>query len=556
MKINLRFFFQIGRQWWWLLLLAPLLAGGSASYSVSKKQKLYSSTATVQINPPAKDSSVSMTTFDTSQTFVETYRQLITTTSVLQPVVEQLQLPYDVNALKGKVSTSAVAGTQLVHISVSDPVPAEAAAIANQIASEFADFSKARSAQISSPYRTALDQQINDTKRQITAAQQQIDQLQTGTDAATAEVKGQVDTLKATLTNLQTTYNTLIVTANQMDLASAGAQTTVLVAQDATPATAPYAPKTKLYTLLGLFAGLCLAVGAVGLFEYLDNTVKASLNFQELASAPLLSIINTIPKLHQGKEQLFVLSQPKSSTAESVRLLRTNIEFAAVSREISSLTITSPGPGEGKSTVTANLAAAMAQRGFTVAVIDADLRRPSQHKIFGVRNDRGLTSLLTHPDTPWIAVATEMIEGRLFVIPSGPIPPNPGDLLGSERFQRLLAQIKEQVDIVLVDTPPVLAVSDPLVVSTATSGVVLVCRANRTRVEALARAAGSFPETVRRVGVVLNQQDKRGGESYYYYTGYYGSDDPTSPNSAEPIPSPMRALGGRETPSPSAHGNK
>ena len=178
MDLSLRSLMQIGRRWWWLLLLAPLLAGGSAYYSVSQKQKLYSSTATVQINPPAKDSSVSMTTFDTSQTFVETYRQLIKTTSVLQPVIAALQLPYDVTALEKKVSTSAVTGTQLVHISVSDPVPAQAAAIANEIAKEFADFSKARSAQISSPYRSALDQQINDTKSQITAAQQQIDQLQ------------------------------------------------------------------------------------------------------------------------------------------------------------------------------------------------------------------------------------------------------------------------------------------------------------------------------------------------------------------------------------------
>ena len=103
-----------------------------------------------------------------------------------------------------------------------------------------------------------------------------------------------------------------------MDLASAGAQTTVLVAQDATPAAAPYAPKTKLYTLLGLFAALSGGRRG-GPFEYLDNTVKASLNFPELAGAPLLSIINTIPKLHRAK-QLFVLSQPKSNTAESVRL--------------------------------------------------------------------------------------------------------------------------------------------------------------------------------------------------------------------------------------------
>jgi capsular exopolysaccharide synthesis family protein len=169
----------------------------------------------------------------------------------------------------------------------------------------------------------------------------------------------------------------------------------------------------------------------------------------------------------------------------------------------------------------------MAQSGFSVVIIDADLRRPSQHKIFGVPNDRGLTTLLTHPDRAWRSVAIEVIP-NLWCVPSGPLPPNPSDLLSSDRFRDLIEQTRQTVDIVLVDTPPVLAVSDPLVVATATDGVLLVSRAGHTRIESLERAGAAFPESVRRIGVVLNQQE-RGGEGYYYYGDYYGSDEHKSP---------------------------
>ena len=504
-------------------MLLPLLTGGAAYASSSRQRPLYSAKATLLINPGQTSSTTSLADVQVGQNLAVTYQQLVVTEPVLQPVVDQLTLPYSAAALAKKVSAASVSDTQLLRISVSDPNPKRAAEIANAVAAQFASFITEQTRETTNTSQSAFQGFLDTTQKQINQLNSQILALQAATSTPGSEA--QLDGLRSRLNQLETSYATFLLQSQQLEVSSATASTKVRVSVPATVPQAPYAPRIAFYTVLAAFIGGLLALGLVALLEYLDNTVKPSLNFQELTGAPLLSIINTIPKLHQGKDQLFVLSQPKSNTAEAIRLLRTNVEFAAVSREISSLTVTSAGPGEGKSTVTANLAAAMAQRGFTVAVLDADLRRPSQHKIFGLRNDRGVTSLLTHPDMPWIAVATEMIEGRLFVIPSGPIPPNPGDLLGSERFQGLLSQIKEQVDIVLVDTPPVLAVSDPLVVSTSTSGVMLVCRANRTRVEALQRAAGSFPESVRRVGIVLNQQDKRGGETYYYYSGYYGPDD-------------------------------
>jgi non-specific protein-tyrosine kinase len=163
----------------------------------------------------------------------------------------------------------------------------------------------------------------------------------------------------------------------------------------------------------------------------------------------------------------------------------------------------------------------MAQSGFSAVVIDADLRRPSQHTIFGVRNELGLTHLLTHPEQHWKSAAVHVAGELLYLIPSGPLPPNPADLLSSERFRSLVTDLGQEVDIVVIDTPPVLAVSDPLVVCGATNGVVLVARAKATRTDALARAAALFPDTVRLIGVVVDQHKGRGAGSYYY--GYYGS---------------------------------
>src|SRR5690606_7895967 len=145
---------------------------------------------------------------------------------------------------------------------------------------------------------------------------------------------------------------------------------------------------------------------------------------------------------------------------------------------IATLAVTSSGPGEGNSTVVANLGAALAQAGLSVAVVDADRRRRTLHQIFAVRNDRGLSNLLAPPDMKWHEVARAVADRTLFLIPPGPIPPNPADLRRSERLQSLLGHLSSQVDIVLVDPPPALAASDALLISDATDAVLMVCRAD------------------------------------------------------------------------------
>jgi non-specific protein-tyrosine kinase len=533
LELELKHLIGYARRWWWLLVLLPLLAGGAAYGISSRQQSLYSATATLLIRPAQNSANTNdFSALQSGQRLATTYQQLVVTEPVLEPVAQQLGAPYTVDVLKGKVSASTVRDTQLLKIFVSDTVPAQAANIANAVAAQFASFISEQELASTSNSRAGLQKLIDDTQAQVDDAQQQIAGLEAGGQLDTVK-QAQLDGLHTRLNQLEQSLASYLVQQQNLDLDSSTLQNQVRVYVPATVPKAPYAPRVLFYTLLGAFLGGIIAVGTVGLLEYLDNTVKITTDFLALVGAPLLAAVGYVPKLTVGKGQLFVFSQPQSNQAEAMRLLRTNVEFAAATREIAALAVSSAGPGDGKSTVTANLGATMAQAGFFAVILDGDLRRPSQHKIFEIPNDRGVTTLLTHPDRPWRSVAIEVIPG-LWVIPSGPLPPNPSDLLSSDRFRELLEEIRQSVDIVLVDTPPVLAVSDPLVVATSTDGVLLVSRANHTRIEALDRAASAFPESVRRLGVVLNQQQRGRQQDYYYYGYYYGPDEPSRPSTTEP----------------------
>ncbi|HEY68338.1 MAG TPA: CpsD/CapB family tyrosine-protein kinase [Thermoflexia bacterium] len=202
---------------------------------------------------------------------------------------------------------------------------------------------------------------------------------------------------------------------------------------------------------------------------------------------------------------LITLTDPRSPAAEAYRTLRTNLTFAALDKPIETLIVTSAAPGEGKSTVLANLAVTMAQGERRTILVDADLRRPGLHEIFGVANDRGLTTMIVEEaamdDPPLIDVGVD----NLWLVPSGPIPPNPADILGSRRMEEVIAALKSRADIVLFDAPPIIAVTDAAVLGTKVDGVLLIVCAGRTRREHAQRARELLERVhVRIVGAVLN----------------------------------------------------
>ncbi len=230
-----------------------------------------------------------------------------------------------------------------------------------------------------------------------------------------------------------------------------------------------------------------------------------------------------------NERKLFSHIRPKSAIAESFRTLRTNINFSSVDWPYKVLLTTSPGPEDGKSTVSTNLAVVMAQAKSRVLIIDCDLRKPVIHKYFDLDNIRGLTNLLVQDLEIEDAVYATEVEG-LFVIPSGPIPPNPSELLGSSKMVELLEKVAAAYDVVILDAPPVIAVTDAVILAPMADSVLLVLRAGNSRIDMAREARDRLVRTgARSIGVVLNEADIRGDGYYpYYYYSYYGSKDTLS----------------------------
>jgi capsular exopolysaccharide synthesis family protein len=204
------------------------------------------------------------------------------------------------------------------------------------------------------------------------------------------------------------------------------------------------------------------------------------------------------------KPDLITLADPRSPAAEAYRTLRTNLTFAALDKPIETLVVTSAAPGEGKSTTLANLAVTMAQGERQVVLVDADLRRPSLHEVFHLSNSRGLTTMFVEPKTLENPPLAETGVENLLLLPSGPLPPNPADLLGSRRMEEVIAALRARADVLLFDAPPVVAVTDAAVLGTKVDGVLLVVSAGRTRRDHAQRARELLERVhVRVVGAVL-----------------------------------------------------
>jgi non-specific protein-tyrosine kinase len=280
----------------------------------------------------------------------------------------------------------------------------------------------------------------------------------------------------------------------------------------------PVRPRLLPNTILASIVGALLAVGVVFLVEYLDDTLKTPEDVSRVLSLDTLGLIG---KLNKGTKELVTLSQPLSPVSEAFRVLRTNIRFSSVDRPIHTLVVTSAGPTEGKSTTAANLATVMAQAGLKVIVVDADLRRPRLHQVFGIHPQGGLTGSLLEGNMDGRLQPTK-VEG-LAMLPAGNRPPNPSELLGSRRLQELMKLLTQHVDMVVIDSPPVLPVTDAAVLAQGVDGVLLVVDAGETRRQIALQAVESLRQVGANViGVVLNRVSTRKGSYYHYYPEYYG----------------------------------
>jgi capsular exopolysaccharide synthesis family protein len=307
----------------------------------------------------------------------------------------------------------------------------------------------------------------------------------------------------------------------------------------------PASPKVMINLALGLVFGLGLGIAIAFFKEYLDVRIQSPEELKRRGFVPLGAIVGMDPELSnlgsgngtssdkRVDPHLITYSYPFSSIAEAYRQVRTNLQFSRLDHSVRSLLVTSPAPGEGKSTTVCNLAIAFAQTGKKVLLIDADLRRPRIEAELNLKRGHGLTGLLNGKASMNDVVQRTVVE-NLYAITSGAIPPNPAELLGSEKMREFVQNARREYEMVLFDSSPMLAVTDPSVVSTFCDGVILVVAAGKTRVDELTQSAELLERVAGKIlGVVINNFDPqraygiayRGARmgSYYGYTSQYAS---------------------------------
>ncbi len=296
----------------------------------------------------------------------------------------------------------------------------------------------------------------------------------------------------------------------------------VSVVEPAVTPGGPVRPRTTVNTIIGALAGLFVALVMAVAYEYLDDTLKTP---EEIETAAGIATLGGVSRFFHGNapvDSLIVASPERSPAAEAYRALRTNLQFSKF--DARTLLVTSANQAEGKTTTAANLAAAIAQTGLKTIVVDSDLRRPAIHRVFGVSNGAGLTNALLSEEPHLAPLLQPTAIEHLRVLASGPQPPNPSELLSSRRMDRVVEALKQEAEIVLFDSPPVLAVADASVLTAKVDGTILVVDSGRTRAQALRRATEAVSRSKSRVlGAVLNKLSRRdhGYYGYYSYSDYY-----------------------------------
>jgi non-specific protein-tyrosine kinase len=477
----------------------------------------------------------------TSGQLAQTYAEMVRRQPVLQGVVDALGLGLPWQRLRGQVNVNLIQNTQLMEIKVMDTDPLRAKLIADELARQLILQSPTQPEKQQEQYRQFVEGQIQDLQGKIQTTQEEMQQLQKAIDAETsARELANKQAQMAALQNKLNTYQTNL--APLLNFFQGSTTNYISVVEPATVPTVPVSPKTELNVLLAATVGLILAVGAAFLLEYLDDTIKTADDVEKVLSLSTLGAISRIEDIKELSDSLVTAAHPKAPISEAYRVLRTGLQFSSLSNPVATLLITSAGSLEGKTTTLANLGIVMAQAGKRVILVDTDLRRPVLHKMFGLSNSVGLTTALLEEQQDITASLQETEVDGLRVLTSGPIPPNPSELLGLKRMADIIQRLKEMADIILFDSPPVLAVADASVLANKVGGVLLVVDAGRTRSEVCRRGKEILDQVGGRIlGVALNRISPRGG-GYYYYYYYYSQEGEGKRHKRKSSRSPLASL--------------
>jgi capsular exopolysaccharide synthesis family protein len=315
-------------------------------------------------------------------------------------------------------------------------------------------------------------------------------------------------------------YQSLLQRTKETDMSSGRRATNVRVVDQAETPRSPVSPNVQREIMISFGTSLILAIAVAFGIEHFDNRIKTPQEMKALLGVPFLGMVPVVPK-SPAPDPLLHGDVP-ANFAEALKSVRTNVLFSSTEDGMRSLVITSAGPGEGKSLVASNLAVALSQTGQRVLLVDADMRRPRVHEIFNVSQEPGLSNILTGHSAPNQALRKSQVPG-LWLLAAGVIPPNPAELLGSQRFEDFLSSLGSHFDWVVIDTPPVMVVADSSIVANQASGVVFVVaadKASRQSAQAAVEQLHSSEATI--LGSVLNRVDIV--KNPYYYSAYYRKD--------------------------------
>lgn len=535
-------------RWWWLLLLASVLAAATSFWVVSQQPVRYQTQTTLMVGQAIQDPNPSGNQLFLGNQLAELYADIAMREQVRDATLEAL-------GLDRMPSYNAVAlpNRQLLQIIVIDTDPVRARAVANELANQVVLVSpdgaregeRDRQAFITAQL-DRLEEQITATEEEIQAKEAMLGELFSAREIA--DTQTEINALHSKLSALQSTYAGLLRGTNEE------AVNTISIIEPAYLPHQPVGPNALLTVLAATAIALGLAGGAAYLLDYLDDRIRAP---EEIGKQMQVPVVGTIARLQLADigNGLIMSEAPRSPEAEGFRGLRLAVKFALNGSNHKSVLITSPHQAEGKSLVAANLALALAHAGLRTLLIDVDLHRPSQHQMFNLDNSRGLSTLLHQMDsltdhTPerlWDSEADNPIHNGVIldgmsVMTSGPTSSKPSELLVGGTVRELLNMLAPRYDIIVLDSPPALAVSDAVALSTQVDSVFILASAQQTRKADLRNALARLNSVGANIaGLIINRVSPQ-SEYYLYRYPSYGENDYTEPESGEPSESRVNGL--------------
>lgn len=470
----------ISRRWWLVLLFAVL--AGVVGYIVSINQTpVYKATTSLLVGSSIQSAAVNRNDLQASEQLAATYADLTRRQPVLQRAIDELGVDMSWGKLRSRVQTEVPGGTHLLEIQVEADSPEEAEILADEIARQLILLSPSGGLNTTEQREdeSFVQERLDELKVKIESGQANLEEMEnrflsTSDDEIMVELVSRIDTLQTMIGRWEGNYANL-----QQSIEAVDATNNLAVLEPAQASSKPVRPLVRLNTTIAVLLGFSLALGLIFLMEFLDDTLKSPNDLSRILGLPTLGAIAQI-KSKDPRDALMVNHDPFSAAYEDYRLLRTKIQFMAVEHPGRSVVVTSPARSEGKSLTAANLGIVMAQAGQKTIIVDANLRQPTMNELFQLSNREGLTHLLHGEDKEIDRFLCPTLVPNLRVLPSGAVPSNPSELLGSARMSVLLAELSSMADVIICDSTEAVTVADVSVLSNKVDGVLLVIESGQT----------------------------------------------------------------------------